>query len=255
MTIIERVYRRGLVALAGGLLLAATTGFAGHHTLAERVASESRSEADRARDAGRKPAAVLEYLGVDAGMSVIDVMAAGGWYTEVLSHAVGPDGRVAAQNPDFILRFRDGANDKALNARLDGDRLPNVSRLDKNFDQLSSADGQFDVAISALNFHDIYNRDGADAAVSMLESVKAMLKPGGVFGIIDHAGAAGADNAALHRIEKSRVLETAEAAGFDVDGESGVLSVASDDHTQMVFAEGVRGKTDRFVIKLRKPAG
>lgn len=244
----------GLTMLAGALMLAGAA-IAGHHTLAERIASDSRSDEDRARDAGRKPAEVLEYLGVEAGSSVVDIMAAGGWYTEVLSHAVGEDGNVAAQNPEFILAFRDRANDKALIARLDGDRLPNVSRLDKEFGELSAADGPFDVAISALNFHDIYNRDGADAAVQMLESVKAILKPGGVFGVIDHVGAAGADNASLHRIEKSKVIQTAEAAGFDVVGESDVLHMSGDDHTQMVFAEGLRGKTDRFVIKLRKPAG
>ena len=239
-------------AITAGLLIV-TAAMGAHHTLAERIASDTRSEEDRARDAGRKPAEVLEYLGVEAGMSVIDIMAAGGWYTEVLSHAVGDDGRVAAQNPDFILQFRDGANDKALNARLDGNRLPNVVRLDKNFSAMSADDGQFDVAISALNFHDIYNRDGADAAVAMMRSIKAVLKPGGVFGVVDHAGVAGADNAALHRIEQSKVVESARAAGLEIAGESDVLAVSSDDHSQMVFAEGVRGRTDRFVVKLRKP--
>ncbi len=245
--------RRAALSVISASLLIVTTAMGAHHTLAERIASDTRSEADRARDAGRKPAEVLEYLGVEAGMSVIDIMAAGGWYTEVLSNAVGDDGHVAAQNPDFILQFRDGANDKALNARLDDNRLPNVVRLDKNFAGMSPDDGQFDVAISALNFHDVYNRDGADAAVSMLRSIKAVLKPGGVFGVIDHAGVAGADNAALHRIEKSKVVESARAAGFELAGESDILAVTSDDHSQMVFAEGVRGKTDRFVVKLRKP--
>lgn len=247
-----RITRQSLAVLAAGLFMVVVAQ-AAHHTLAERIASDSRSDEDRARDAGRRPAEVLEFLGVDAGMSVIDIMAAGGWYTEVLAHAVGEDGRVTAQNPDFILMFRDGANDKALSARLADKRLPNVSRLDKNFADLGAGDGQFDVAISALNFHDIYNRDGADAAADMLRSIKSVLKPGGIFGVIDHEGAADADNAALHRIEKSRVIESANAAGFEIAGESDALQMASDDHTQMVFAEGVRGKTDRFVLKLRKP--
>ena len=239
--------------LAGALFFA--TALAAHHTLAERIASDTRPEADRARDAGRKPAEVLHFLGVQEGMDVLDVMAAGGWYTEVLSLAVGESGSVTAQNPDFILRFRDGANDKALAARLDNNRLPNVSRLDKNFADLSAADGPFDVALSALNFHDVYNRDGRDAAVAMLESIKQTLKPGGVLGIIDHAGDADADNASLHRIEKSLVVDAAEAAGFIVDGDSDILASTDDDRTQGVFAEGVRGKTDRFLLKLRKPAG
>lgn len=234
--------------------LAVTAAFAAHHTLEERLAGGSRSAEDRARDAGRKPAAVLEFLGVEPGMRVVDIMAAGGWYTEVLSLAVGPDGRVAAQNPDFILAFRDGANDKALAARLADDRLPNVARLDKNFDDLGPGDGPFDVALSALNFHDVYHRQGEGAAVAMLEAVKSVLEPGGVFGIIDHAGNPDSDNAALHRVAKARVIETAEKAGFEVEAESDVLANPEDDRTQSVFAEGVRGQTDRFLLRLRKPA-
>jgi len=241
-----------LAAIALGAL-SATTLFAAHHTLAERIASETRSAEDRARDDGRRPAEVLQFLGVEEGMRVVDIMAAGGWYTEVLSLAVGPEGRVVAQNPDFILRFRDGANDKALSARLAGGRLANVSRLDRNFEDLKAADGPFDLALSALNFHDVYNRNGPEAAVAMLESVRSVLKPGGVFGIIDHAGDTGADNVAMHRIEKAAVIASAEAAGFVVEGESDVLHFADDDRTQSVFSEGLRGMTDRFVLKLRKP--
>lgn len=253
MNILLRSSQRAASALLV-LLVMVTSAQAAHHTLAERIATDSRSAADRDRDAGRKPADVLEFLGVDAGMRVVDIMAAGGWYTEVLAHAVGEDGAVAAQNPDFILKFRDGANDKALSARLADGRLPNVSRLDKDFAELSGADGQFDVALSALNFHDIYNSSGSDAAVGMLVAIKAILKPGGVFGIIDHAGNAGADNESLHRIDSDKVLETAKAAGFEVVGESTLLASSADDRSGGVFGENIRGKTDRFIVKLRKPA-
>lgn len=243
-----------LLAAISACMLIAGAAMAAHHTIAERVASESRSDSDRERDAGRKPAEVLEFLGLEAGMDAVDIMAAGGWYTEVLAHAVGEDGSVAAQNPDFILQFRDGANDKALSERMSDDRLPNVHRLDKDFDELGSDDGEFDLALSALNFHDIYNANGRDAAISMLEQVKSILKPGGVFGIIDHAGNEGADNESMHRIAKANVIDAAEAAGFTVEAESDLLASADDDHTSGVFDEGIRGRTDRFVLKLRKPA-
>ena len=98
------------------------------------LASESRSEADRARDAGRKPERVIEFLGIKSGMRVVDIIAAGGYYTEVLSLAVGPDGEVIAQNPQSVLEFREGANEKAISARLAGNRLPNVSRVNGNID-------------------------------------------------------------------------------------------------------------------------
>lgn len=221
--------------------------------LAAMLASGSRSEEDRARDAGRKPAAVLEFLGIGPGMNVMDAIAAGGWYTEVLSVAVGPAGHVVAQNPGFVLQYRDGANEKALSARLAGNRLPNVSRMNKEFADMSAADGPFDAALTALNFHDIYNGRGPQAAVGFLRSIAAVLKPGGVLGIIDHVGVADADNASLHRVEVAKVLDSAREAGLIVEGQSNLLANPDDDHTQAVFAEGLRGHTDRFILKLRKP--
>ena len=219
------------------------------------LASDSRAEGDRARDAGRKPADVIEFLGIEPGMRVIDIIAAGGYYTEVLSLAVDAEGHVVAQNPAFVLQFREGANEIALSARLADDRLPNVSRMNKEFEDMSAADGQFEAAITALNFHDIYNGRGPDVALGFLQTIGSMLKPGAVFGIIDHVGVADEDNASLHRIEVAKVIETAQAAGFEIEGQSDLLSNEGDDHTQGVFAEGLRGQTDRFLLKLRKPAG
>jgi len=217
------------------------------------LASDNRSADDQARDAGRRPADVVEFLGIEPGMAVIDVIAASGYYTEVLSLAVGPDGSVVAHNPAFVLEFREGANEKAISARLADNRLPNVMRLNKEFEELSAADGPFDAAITALNFHDIYNGRSPEDALAVLQIVYGMLKPGAVFGIIDHAGVADADNAALHRIEVAKAIEIATAAGFVVDGQSNILSNPEDDHTQGVFAEGLRGNTDRFLLKLSKP--
>lgn len=218
------------------------------------LASDNRSADDKARDAGRKPADVVEFLGIEPGMAVIDVIAASGYYTEVLSLAVGPEGSVVAHNPAFVLEFREGANEKAISARLADNRLPNVMRLNKEFEELSAADGPFDAAITALNFHDLYNGRSPEDALAVLKIIHDMLKPGAVFGIIDHAGVADADNAALHRIEVAKVIETATAAGFVVDGQSNILANPEDDHTQGVFAEGLRGHTDRFLLKLSKPA-
>ena len=226
-----------------------------HADLRALLASESRAEADRARDAGRKPADVVEFLGIEPGMRVMDVIAASGYYTEVLSLAVGPDGQVVAQNPPGVLQMRDGVNEKAISARLADARLPNVSRLNGDVGEIAADGGTYDAAITALNFHDIYNRGGPEGALASLQAIYAVLKPGGVFGIVDHVGVAGADNVELHRIEKALAIETAIAAGFVVEGESDILANAGDDHTQGVFAEGLRGNTDRFALKLRKPAG
>lgn len=240
--------------MAALLLHAPLSAAQAQESLSAALDGPTRSAEDRARDAGRKPADVVAFLGIEPGMKMIDLIAAGGYYTEVLSLAVGKDGVVYAQNPPAVLKFRDGANDKAMTARLAGGRLANVTRLDLDLAEVTIEPGSLDAAITALNFHDIYNGRSPEAAGAFLTRVSELLKPGGVLGLIDHAGDAGANNEELHRIEESKVRSAATAAGFEIDGDSALLRSADDDHTQNVFADGLRGKTDRFLLRLRKPA-
>ena len=222
-------------------------------TLAMLLNGDFRSDADKARDANRKPAEVVAFLGIEPGMNVIDVIAGGGYYSEVLSLAVGESGRVSAQNPAVVLQLRDGANEKQLSERLADNRLPNVSRLDREIADLLPDDGPFDAALTALNLHDIYNNYGEPGSIGALKIIAATLKPGAVFGVIDHHGTDGTDNAALHRMRVEDAVRVFEAAGFIVEAQSGLLHVHNDDMTENVFAEGVRGKTHRFLFRLRKP--
>ena len=245
------------LALTSAVLLLQTACATGHQSLGELRASieaADRPEADVARDAGRKPADVLSFLGVEPGMTVVDLIAAGGYYTEVLSVAVGPTGTVYAQNSEFVLKMRDGANEKAISKRLSGDRLPNVKRLDREISDLGLAPGSVDFAITALNFHDIYNARGREAAARLLVSIFELLEPGGALGIIDHVGSPGADNEKLHRIDPALVVATIEASPFELEARSDVLRNETDDHSAGVFDPDVRGKTDRFVFLLRKPS-
>jgi predicted methyltransferase len=221
--------------------------------LGSALTAASRSEEDVARDGGRKPAEVLGFLGVESGMQVIDLMAAGGWYSEVLSIAVGDTGSVDAQNSPLILSFSDGAYGVSLSERI-GDRLTNVTRVDSSWTELGASGAQYDAALSALNIHDAYYLESPEAAAELMASTYTVLKPGGVFGVIDHVGNPDADNNSLHRIDKAIVVEIATAAGFIVEADSDLLSNSEDDHTLMVFDDGIRGKTDRFLLKLRKPA-
>jgi predicted methyltransferase len=221
-------------------------------SLEEALSNESRASTDLARDAGRKPAEVMAFLGVSPGMTAIDLLAANGYYTEVLSLAVGDEGKVYAHNTGFLLKMRDGANDKAMAERLAHDRLSNVVRLDEEFENFSVEAGTVDVAITALNFHDIYNNGGSDDAQGVLTVVRNILKPGGVLGIIDHVGSAGADNKKMHRIDPAVIREEATKAGYEIDGESDLLANPEDKHDSGVFGE-YRGKTDRLLIRLRKP--
>ncbi len=217
------------------------------------ASADGRSEEDRARDAGRKPIELVAFIGIEPGMNVLDVMAASGWYTEVLSIAVGPEGHVTAQNTAGSLQRREGANEKAISQRLANNRLPNVSRLNKETHELDAGDGPFDAALTALNLHDIYNRGGEAAAVGAMTAIYDTLKPGGLFGVIDHQGLEGQNNAELHRMLKADAIRVAEAAGFTLEADSDILYSDIDDMTQHMRTEGIRGYTNRFLLRLRKP--
>lgn len=239
------------IAVLSALAIAAVDTAA----LSSALQSPGRSDTDKTRDATSKPVEMIALLGIAPGMTVVDLIAAGGYNSEVLSYAVGPKGRVYAQNPKFVLEYREGANEKALSARLAGNRLPNVARLDREVTDLGFAADSIDGAITVLNYHDIYNSPtGQAAAEGFLTTVFKFLKPGGVLGIIDHVGVAGADNTKLHRLQKSLVVDQAKQAGFIVATDSDLLHNAADDHTLAVFDPSIRGNTDRFFLVLRKPA-
>ena len=145
--------------------------------LAALLADESRFAGDRERDANRMPADVIAFVGIEPGMKVVDIIAAGGYYTEVLALAVGNDGHVTAQNPAIVLQMRDGANEKQLNERLANDRLQNVSRLNKEIADLTADDGPYDAAMTALNLHDIYNNYGEAGAIGAMKKSSGLRLP------------------------------------------------------------------------------
>jgi predicted methyltransferase len=217
--------------------------------LAAALNSAERSDADKALDAARQPIAVLSFLGLEEGMTVMDVMASGGWYTEVLSHAVGPQGKVLMHNnPASLAR---GTTAETVNNRVNG-RLNNVERVENTFDQLGVAPASVDLAITHLNFHDVYNAN-PDNAMAMLAAIKEALKSGGILGIADHRGNLGADNTALHRIPLDTVAKAATDAGFYVVGVSDALYVDSDPRTAGPLDESLGRNTDRILLKLMKP--
>lgn len=216
--------------------------------LREALASPERSAENKARDAARKPIEVVGFLGIEDGMTVLDVIAAGGWYTEVLSAAVGPTGKVYSQNPAFFLS-REGFVE-AEAAR--NERLGNVEPIHGEI-AAAGIEGEVDVAITNQNLHDMYNGGGEAAAMPLIEAVFAALKPGGVFGVMDHVGVAGQPNADLHRLEVAAARNLLTAAGFEIEAESDILANPADDHTKGPGDDSLGGNSDRFLIKARKP--
>lgn len=218
------------------------------------AASASRPAADKEADARRKPAETLDFFGIGPGMTVVDLIASGGYYTEVLSNAVGPNGKVYMQNaPSALTGERGERTAQAINDRLASGRLANVERLDRDPHDLGLSDGSLDAAVIALEYHELYRNADPQTEANFLAEMKRVLKSGGVLGIIDHAGNAGNDNGPMHRAELDKVLAGAAAAGFIVDGTSDLLRNPADDRSLTVFDASIRGVTDQFIVKLRKP--
>jgi predicted methyltransferase len=226
--------------------------------VAAAIASPDRPPADREQDERRKPEEILEFSGISPGMHVLDAFSAGGYYTELLARVVGPDGEVIAYNNPPYAKFAE----KGIAARYAGNRLRNVRQVTSPIEALQIDAGSLDAAIFVMSYHDLYWRpaDGSwpptDPAL-LLSKLHAGLKPGGVILVQDHVASAGGDTAAvvdkLHRIDPAVVKRDFAAAGFVLDGESTVLAHPDDDHTTLVFDEKIRGKTDQFVFRFRKP--
>ncbi len=218
--------------------------------IAAALSHPSRSAEDRARDAHRKPAEVLAFAGIRPGIAVADLMAGGGWYTEIIARVVGPSGTVYAHN-NAISSSRYGDE---LARRLEAAKLANVERLDADLEALRVPKESLDVAIMALFYHDTYWMNVDRAAMN--RRIYESLRPGGIFLVIDHAAKAGADAAEvkrLHRIEEELVRRELTDAGFVLDAASDILRNAQDDRTLSAFDDRIRGRTDRFILRLRKP--
>lgn len=221
------------------------------------LAHPARPAADRERDAGRKPDQVLAFFGIAPGMSVLDMFSGGGYYSEIIANVVGADGRVVAHANQAYLKF---VGDEFA-ARHADNRLPNVSVLMAENNELALDANQFDAIVMILSFHDTYwvspenNWPEIDRPALNAE-LYAALKPGGVFGLVDHQaipGSSGETGGSVHRIDRAIVVQDLEQAGFVLEADSDVLRNPDDDHTLGVFDPAVRGKTDRFVLKFRKP--
>lgn len=226
--------------------------------LSDAVASPGRTPDNVKLDESRKPAEVLQFLGLRSGMNVIDIFGANKYWAEIMAPAVGPKGRVIVWEAS---QFYDADSKKAFEEFAA--KNPNVSIVSTPFETLSLPKNSADLVMLNLNYHDVYWESKKYGVPKMdpkafLKSVYAAMKPGAVIGVIDHVANPNADIRGtvdkLHRIDPNVVKADFQRAGFKLVGTSDILRNPADDHSLLVFDAKVKGKTDRFIFKFQKPA-
>ena len=228
-------------------------GNPGH--IAAAVADSNRPDADKLRDANRKPAQTLEFLGVKPGEQVAEILPGGGYFTRLFSKAVGPSGHVYALVPERPASAPANLPDLAgaVKAIAADPNYPNVTVVVLPLSKLVTPT-PVDLVFTAQNYHDLHNFP-VDV-VAFNKTILDSLKPGGLYVVLDHSAPAGSglsDTKTLHRIDADVVKQEVTAAGFEFVGASDVLANAADSRTAAVFDPSIRGKTDQFILKFRKP--
>lgn len=237
------------------LLITSTSEALDRRALLRAISGPDRDVSDFARDANRKPVEVLDFLGIDRDMKVMDVYAAGGYYTFILSKAVGPGGVVYAQNTERGLRFKEDRQEitqgEALSNKIEQGGLENVQQVVGPVSEVPIAAGSLDAVILMQTLHDSYNNNPG-RALELLLNLRALLKPGGIIGVTDHVGDAEYNNSDLHRMQITQAIAISEQAGFIVQS-SDLLRNPADDHSRSIFDPRLARNTDRFLLRLIKP--
>jgi predicted methyltransferase len=248
--------RRSILVAAAAAMLFSSAAQAQPEVIAKALGDSTRPMADKAKDAERVPGPLLSWAGVKAGDKVGEYMPGGGYFTRILSRVVGPTGKVYAYVPaEFVKvapKYLADAQAMAADPAIAGNVVVS-SDTNANF----SAPEPLDVVWTSLNYHDLHGKFApAGTASAFNAAVFKALKSGGTYVVVDHSAlpSSGLKGAAeQHRIAKAAVIEEVLLAGFVLDGESKLLTNPNDPLTASVFDPSIRGKTDQFVLKFKKP--
>jgi len=246
------VIRAGLAVLLGA---AALGGCTQKWDTGNTATADTRLARDVALDARRHGPEIAAFAGLKSGDKVIDLIPGGGYWTRTFARIVGPSGHVYGIWPKPYA-MESGSDVKRYAAAAGTPAFANVSANIQPATSLTAPE-KVDLVFTSQNYHDYPDKfmGSIDPAV-LNKAVFDALKPGGIYLIIDHAAAPGSgmrDTDTLHRIDPAIVKQQVEAAGFVFDGESKLLANAGDDHTKPVFDKTIRGHTDQFIYKFRKP--
>jgi predicted methyltransferase len=246
-----------LIALVSALAFDAGTCTArGADAYDAAVAQPGRSKDDRQRDAMDHPAEVLRLTGIKPGMKVADVLAADGYYSELLSYLVGPSGHVQLINNAAFEKWSGGG----WAQRLQNGRLPNVEHQLAELEHMPLGEKTLDAVLLIKVYHDFYwvQPDSIWPKVdvpAVLDEIARAVKPGGILLLVDHsarAGSGSSDAGSLHRIDEQFARHDFESRGFRVIATSDALRHPDDKRDQISYKEPILGKTDRFVLVFRK---
>jgi predicted methyltransferase len=243
-----------VAALVSGANAADTASSSNAATMA--VADPSRPESDTARDADRKPAQTLVFAGIKSGDKVADYVADSGYFTRLFATVVGSNGHVYAVEPTAFFQFEHFVKEAA---ELQGYAVthPNVTVTTAAALEGVKFPEKLDLFWIARDYHDLHDEFMGPVDIAAFnKAVYNALKPGGFYVVLDHSAAPGAPanvTETLHRIESSTVRREVEAAGFKFDSESSILANPADPRTAKVFDKTIRGHTDQFILKFRKP--
>ena len=218
------------------------------------LAAESRPEADVARDRNRRPLETLKFFGLEDDMTVIELMPGGGWYTRVLAPILSDSGKLYValgtnRVKDGVLTEPGFENVEVIETTANIHR-PQGSR--------HYALEPFDFGVSGvdmvLTFRNVHNFDAPNRAI-LNQQVFAALKPGGLYGVVDHTARhmepANPEN--RRRIDPVLVIKEMLDAGFEFVDFSDLHYRADDELEYEVGRRSVTGNTDRFTLLFRKP--
>lgn len=242
----------GAVLLVVGSAQAMPPAFIG-----SAVAAPSRPAEAVKLDGSRRPAEILAFFGLKPGMAAADIMTGSGYWAEIMANAVSASGKVTAFEPTQF--YNDPEERKVWKALTE--RRRDIDFVRYPFEDFKAGGRRFDFVIINLSYHDLY-WESAEYRIprtdpqAFLKELFAAVKPGGVVGIVDHVGLPGDTRGVvekLHRIDPAVVKADFESAGFKLEAQSALLANPADKHDVLVFNPEIRGKTDRFVYRFRKP--
>ncbi|MBW2312692.1 MAG: class I SAM-dependent methyltransferase [Deltaproteobacteria bacterium] len=241
------------------LMLAASTGVAGEagDDFSTRVraamASEARTPAETTRDRNRKPVETLAFFGLRADMDVLELVPGGGWYTRLLAPSLDDAGSLSAWVG--VARYADRFAALGFDSvEVIAPETQLVATEQRGIYELPAADFGREAFDAVLTFRNLHNLTPAARATANRAIFEA-LRPGGVYGVVDHTRRHmqpdGPEN--RRRLDPVRVIHEIEGAGFEFEAFSELHYRLDDELRYEVGRQSVTGNTDRFTLRFRKP--